>query len=79
MTARPAAQLGFEDRGVIAPGKKADIVIFDPATIEDHGTPANPSAPPTGIDTVIVNGQVVLDRGTMTDARPGRALRRPVH
>jgi N-acyl-D-amino-acid deacylase len=78
MTARPAAQLGFEDRGVIAPGKKADVVIFDPATIADHGTPANPSAAPTGIETVIVNGQVVLDRGTMTTARPGRALRRPV-
>jgi N-acyl-D-amino-acid deacylase len=79
MTARSAAQLGFEDRGVIAPGKKADVVIFDPATIADHGTPANPSATPTGIDTVIVNGEVVMDRGTLTAARPGRALRKPAH
>ncbi len=79
MTGRPAAQLGFDDRGTIATGKKADLVIFDAATIADHGTPADPSAVPTGIDTVIVNGQVVMHRGTLTTARPGRALRKSVH
>lgn len=76
MTGRSAAQLGLVDRGVIAVGKKADAVIFDPATIQDHGTPADASATPTGISYVIVNGEVVLDDGATTNARPGRGLRR---
>ena len=76
MTSRPAAMLGLADRGVVAPGKKADIVIFDPATIADRGTPQEPAQAPVGVDTVIVNGQVVLDAGQVTSARPGRALRR---
>ena len=79
MTGRASAQLGFGDRGTIAAGMKADLVLFDAATIADRGTPADPSAAPTGIDTVIVNGQVVMDRGTLTAARPGRALRKPAH
>jgi N-acyl-D-amino-acid deacylase len=76
MTGRSAAQAGIGDRGVLAPGKKADLAIFDPARIEDHGTPQDPSRAPVGIRHVIVNGAVVLRNGTMTDARPGRALRR---
>lgn len=76
MTGRSAAQLGFADRGLVAPGKKADLVVFDPATIQDHGTPANASAPPTGISYVVVNGEIVLDDGVMTKARPGRGLTR---
>jgi N-acyl-D-amino-acid deacylase len=76
MTGRSAAQLGLADRGVVAVGRKADLVIFDPATVADRGTPADPAAAPVGIDVVIVNGEVVLDRGTITAARPGRALRR---
>jgi N-acyl-D-amino-acid deacylase len=78
MTGRSAAQLGLADRGVVAAGRKADLVIFDPETIADRGTPADPSAAPVGIHVVVVNGQVVLDHGTVTDARPGRALRRAV-
>lgn len=76
MTSRSAAMLGLADRGVVAVGKKADVVIFDAATIADRGTPQEPALAPVGVDTVIVNGQVVLDRGEVTSARPGRALRR---
>ncbi|HZP49496.1 MAG TPA: D-aminoacylase [Vicinamibacterales bacterium] len=76
MTGRSAAQLGFADRGIVSPGRKADLVIFDAAAIQDHGTPADASAAPTGISYVIVNGEVVLDRGTITSARPGRGLKR---
>ena len=76
MTSRSAAMLGLTDRGVVAAGKKADVVIFDAATIADRGTPQEPAQAPVGVDTVIVNGQVVLDRGEVTSARPGRVLRR---
>jgi N-acyl-D-amino-acid deacylase len=76
MTSRSAAMLGLADRGAIAKGKRADVVIFDPASIADSGTPQEPSQPPVGIETVIVNGDIVLDAGTMTAARPGRMLRR---
>src|SRR5262249_36985819 len=76
MTSRSAHRLGLGDRGVVATGKKADLVVFDPDTIADRGTPADPSQPPVGIDLVVVNGEVVLDHGVMTAARPGRALPR---
>jgi N-acyl-D-amino-acid deacylase len=68
--------LGLPDRGVIAAGKKADVVIFDAATIADRGTPQEPTQAPVGVDTVIVSGQIVLDRGVVTSARPGKALKR---
>ena len=76
MTGRSAAQLGFADRGIVAVGKKADLTIFDPAAIQDRGVPGNAAQPPVGIEYVIVNGEVVLDGGRMTSARPGRGLRR---
>jgi N-acyl-D-aspartate/D-glutamate deacylase len=76
MTSRSAALLGFTDRGVIAKGKKADIVVLDPARVADRGTKLKPAQNPVGIPYVIVNGVVVLDGGRITDARPGRALRR---
>jgi N-acyl-D-amino-acid deacylase len=76
MTGRSAAQLGMPDRGVVAVGKKADLTIFDPAAIQDRGVPENAAQSPVGISYVIVNGEIVLDNGTMTSARPGRALRR---
>jgi N-acyl-D-amino-acid deacylase len=76
MTGRSAAQLGFSDRGVVAVGKKADLTIFDAATVQDRGVPGNAAQAPVGIEYVIVNGEVVLDRGTMTSARPGRGLKR---
>jgi N-acyl-D-amino-acid deacylase len=76
MTSRSAEHVGIGDRGLLAPGRKADVVVFDPITIQDHGTPQEPAQAPTGMHYVIVNGQIVLDDGKMTDARPGRAIRR---
>jgi N-acyl-D-amino-acid deacylase len=79
MTGGPAAFLGLKDRGVLAPRHIADLVVFDPATIEDRGTKTDPTQAPVGIRHVIVNGQVVLDNGVITAARPGRAVRRVVN
>ena len=76
MTGRTAAFLGFGDRGVLAPGKKADIVVFDPATIADRGTPKQPAQSPLGLDAVVVNGQVAVEHGAATGARAGEVLRR---
>jgi N-acyl-D-amino-acid deacylase len=76
MTGRSAAMLGFPDRGTLAAGRKADVVIFDAATIADRGTPTDPAQAPVGVETVIVNGEVVLEGGAVTAARPGRLLRR---
>jgi N-acyl-D-amino-acid deacylase len=76
MTGGPASYLGLRGRGAVAPQHAADVVVFDPATIRDQGTKTNPAQPPVGMEYVIVNGQVVLDGGTMTDARPGRPIRR---
>ena len=76
MTSLPAATLGLADRGTIAPGKWADLVIFDPATVADKATFEQPFQYPVGIDTVIVNGEVVLDEGQHTNKRPGKVLRR---
>ncbi|MGH9349384.1 MAG: N-acyl-D-amino-acid deacylase family protein [Vicinamibacterales bacterium] len=75
MTGGPAAFLGLADRGVIAPRRKADLVVFDPVTIQDRGTRSDPALPPVGVHYVVVNGEIVLDEGTMTGARPGRAIR----
>ena len=76
MTSLPAGVLNLPDRGTIAAGKWADLVIFDPATVRDTATFENPFSYPQGIDTVIVNGQVVLDEGTHTGTRSGKVLRR---
>jgi N-acyl-D-amino-acid deacylase len=75
MTGRSAARLGLTDRGTIVVGQKADLVIFDATAINDRGTPQEPDLSPVGIDTVIVNGTIVLSKGSPTGARPGHALR----
>ena len=79
MTAGPAAYLGLTGRGIIARDAKADVVIFNPATIQDRGTKTDPAQPPVGVHYVIVNGQIVLDDKKLTIARPGRAIRRSSH
>lgn len=79
MTGLPAATIGMVDRGWLAPGMAADIVVFDPGTIIDHATFEAPTLPSEGVHTVILNGQVVLDRGAVTGAKAGRALRRGLH
>ena len=72
----PAARLGLHDRGVIREGAFADLVVFDPATVDDAATYAAPAAYPTGIDHVIVNGRAAILDGAETGDRPGRLLRR---
>jgi N-acyl-D-amino-acid deacylase len=76
MTSLPASILGLTDRGTITEGQWADLVIFDPATVADKATFEDPFQYPVGIDTVLVNGTVVLDEGTHTNARPGKVLKR---
>lgn len=76
MTSLPAHRLGLTDRGVLIEGAVADITIFDPATVKDMGTFANPHQYPVGIPFVIVNGVPVVDAGLFTARRPGKVLRR---
>jgi N-acyl-D-amino-acid deacylase len=76
MTAAPAARLGLRERGMIREGAVADLVIFDPATVQSDATIDDPSRDPEGIDHVIVAGTVVIDAGRPTGKLPGRALRR---
>jgi N-acyl-D-amino-acid deacylase len=76
MTSLPASILGLPDRGTITEGQWADLVIFDPATVADKATFEDPFQYPVGIDTVLVNGTVVLDEGQHSGARPGKVLRR---
>ena len=75
MTGAPAQRLGLTDRGVIRDGAKADMVLFDPQTVDTPATFDDPAQFPVGIDYVAVNGALVIDGGRRTGARPGRALR----
>jgi N-acyl-D-aspartate/D-glutamate deacylase len=75
MTGMPAAKFGLAGRGTIAPGAHADMVLFDPAGIDDIATYDSPRQHPTGISHVWVNGTAVVAGGVHTGARPGRALR----
>ena len=77
LTSRPAKRLGiYPHRGLIAPGSAADLVLFDPKTINDMATYEQPKLPSRGIRFVLVNGQIALDEGKMTGMRAGRILRR---
>jgi N-acyl-D-aspartate/D-glutamate deacylase len=77
MTLRPAARARLADRGRLAPGAAGDVVVFDPATVADRATFADPYQYPAGIAAVVVNGTVALAGGRREDAgaRGGRALR----
>ena len=77
MTSLPAQRVGLADRGVLLPGFAADVAVFDPETIIDRATFEDPHQTSVGVRYVIVNGEVVLDDGALTDARPGRGLRGP--
>src|SRR5262249_38325993 len=77
MTSKAAARVHLVDRGVLRPGMKADVTIFDPATIRDRSTFEDPKHYATGVRHVIVNGRRVLADGAMTAERPGRPLRGP--
>ena len=75
MTSLNAAKIGLVDRGLLRPGQFADVTLFDPKTVIDRATYLEPFQYSEGISTVIVNGQVVLEQGKPTGAKPGRALR----
>jgi N-acyl-D-aspartate/D-glutamate deacylase len=79
MTGLPAERLRWSDRGILKRGYKADIVVFNPETISDTATYEEPKQYPKGIGQVIVNGELVVDHGEHTQARPGKSLRRPAH
>lgn len=75
LTSQAAARIQLQDRGLIRVGMKADLIVFDPATIRDVSTFEDPHHFSHGISDVIVNGVPVLQGGTMTTALPGRVLR----
>jgi len=75
MTQMPADRLGITDRGRLAPGVVADVVVFDPAKIVDRATFENPHQYAAGVNHVFVGGVAVLLDGEMTKARPGKILR----
>ncbi|OYV85213.1 MAG: hypothetical protein B7Z73_14005 [Planctomycetia bacterium 21-64-5] len=78
MTSLNAAKVGLRGRGLLAAGNFADITLFDADRVIDRSTYTEPFQYNEGIEYVIVNGQVVLDRGRHTGATPGRALRKDV-
>jgi len=76
MTGLPASRFGLTGRGVVAEGAYADLTVFDPATVIDRATFAEPTLPAAGIAHVFVNGRPVWSDGKSSGERPGRALRR---
>jgi len=78
MTSFPAQRLGLPDRGLLIDGYKADIVVFNPKTVKAPGTKSDPKKYPIGIDYVIVNGRIVIDKGINTGVLVGRSLKRGV-
>ena len=76
MTSLPAARFKLRDRGLIRAGYKADLVLFDPATIVDRSTFQQPQLIADGVKRVFVNGEEVWANGKVTGKRPGKALRR---
>jgi len=79
ITSLPAGKLRISDRGLLREGFWADIVIFDPGKIKDKATYPDPHQYPEGITHVIVNGQIVVENGSLTGSRPGKVLRRRIH
>jgi N-acyl-D-aspartate/D-glutamate deacylase len=75
MSGLTAKQMHIGDRGLIKEGLAADLVIFDPATVADRATFTDPFQYSVGINTVIVNGKIVLDNGRHTGQRPGVIIR----
>jgi N-acyl-D-amino-acid deacylase len=76
MTGLPARTFSLRDRGLVREGMAADLVVFDPARVEDKATYAKPHQYSTGFDYVIVNGRIAIDGGRVTEARGGKALRK---
>ncbi|MFJ2306682.1 amidohydrolase family protein [Streptomyces sp. NPDC087787] len=76
LTGRPAARLRLPDRGVVREGYRADLVLFDPATVAPGATFDRPRALPAGIPYVLIDGRFVIEDGRRTDVLAGRAVRR---
>ena len=76
MTSLPAMRMKLRDRGEIKQGAFADLVLFNPDTVKDNSTFAEPQKLATGIEKVFVNGQIVWDAGKTTGAKPGQVLTR---
>jgi N-acyl-D-amino-acid deacylase len=77
LAALPAANLKLDRRGTLRPGNYADVVVFDPATVQDRATFEQPHQYATGVRHVLVNGTAVLRDGEHTGATPGRVVRGP--
>jgi len=75
MTSLPARTFGFKDRGILREGAAADILIFDPAKVQDKSTFTQPHQFSEGFDYVLVNGKVAVDEGKLTEVRAGAILR----
>ncbi|MDQ0949978.1 N-acyl-D-amino-acid deacylase [Streptomyces phaeochromogenes] len=75
LTSRPAARLRLPDRGLVREGYRADLVLFDPATVAAGSTFENPRTLPTGIPHVLIDGRFVVEDGRRTDVLAGRAVR----
>ncbi|HTG82937.1 MAG TPA: amidohydrolase family protein, partial [Geobacteraceae bacterium] len=78
MTGLPARRLGFADRGLVRDGYTADLVLFDPATVADRATYADPHRYAAGIVHLLVAGEPVLWDGALTERTPGRVLRKVI-
>ena len=78
-TSRPAARVGIADRGILRPGFKADVTIFDAAGIHDVSTFVDPTHYSQGVRHVLVNGKAVVSDGKITSARPGQPVRGPAY
>ena len=75
LAGRPAGRFGLTERGQVRPGYAADLIVLDPATVADRATYDSPQDLAEGVSYAVVGGVPVLAEGTLTGARPGRALR----
>jgi N-acyl-D-aspartate/D-glutamate deacylase len=76
LTAQPADRIGLRDRGRLARGMRADVVVLDADGFREHGTVENPNRLASGISTVVINGHLAVDGGQTTGRRAGEVLRR---
>ena len=74
MTSFPSQRFSFVDRGILRDGMKADVAVFDPATVDGPATYSSPRQPPIGIKYVLVNGKIVFENGCHSGLLPGEAL-----
>jgi N-acyl-D-amino-acid deacylase len=75
MTSLPARTFGFKERGLVRPGMAADLVLFDPAVVQDKATFVEPHQYSQGFDFVLINGKIAVENSTPTDVRAGKVVR----